>query len=293
MLDASELLRRVRRIELNSKKLSDRILAGEYSSAFKGRGMAYSEIREYQVGDDVRAIDWNVTARSGTPHIKLFEEERELTVFFLIDVSPSVQGGSQTRTQMDVMTELSAALAFSALGNNDRFGAILFTDRIEKFIPPRKGRSHVLRIIRDLLECRPQGRQSDLASALRHFSSAMRKKCIAFIMSDFKGMHQHEELEQLIKQTGRRHDVVALQIDDPVNQTLPSFGWMRIQDPESGLYRLCNTSSKRAKSAWKASYLKHQDELTKLMKRAGVDFTVIPTNGSLIQPLMKLFHERA
>ena len=293
MLEASDLLGRVRRIELASKKLSDRILAGEYSSAFKGRGMTYSEIREYQVGDDVRAIDWNVTARSGTPHIKLFEEERELTVFFLIDVSASVRGGSQDRTQMDVMTELTAALSFSALGNNDRFGAILFTDRIEKYIPPRKGRSHVLRIIRDLLECRPQGQRSDLVQALGHFSSAMRKKCIAFVMSDFKGMHQHEGLEQLIKQIGRRHDVIALQVDDPVNQTLPSLGWMRIQDSENGTFRLCNTSSKRVQKRWNASYHKHREELKKLMTRAGIDFTAIPTQGSLIQPLMKLFHERA
>lgn len=292
-MDAAELLRRVRRVEISTRGLSDRIFAGEYHSAFKGRGMAFSENREYQPGDEVRAIDWNVTARTGTPHVKVFEEERELTVFLLVDVSPSVQGGTHERTQMDLLTELSAILAFSAMGNNDKVGAIFFTDRVEKFIPPGKGRSHVLRIVRDMLDFKPEGTGSDVVQALSHFSAAMRKRTVAFLMSDFKGNRNPLELETMLKRTGKRHDMVALHVDDRLNGQLPALGWMRIEDPESGRMRWCNTSSKNLQRAWAKQRQKHLEELTKTMARSGVDFASISTEGSLVQPLLQLFHARA
>ena len=292
-MDAAELLRRVRRVEISTRGLSDRIFAGEYHSAFKGRGMAFSENREYQAGDEVRTIDWNVTARTGTPHVKVFEEERELTVFLLIDVSASLHGGSRERTLLDLLTELSAILAFSAMGNNDKVGAILFTDRIEKFIPPGKGRSHVLRIVRDLLDCQPVGRGSDVVKALRCFSSAMNKRTVAFLMSDFKETQSHAELETLLKRTGKRHDMVALHLDDRLNRELPSLGWMRIEDPETGRLRWRNTSSRRVRNAWKRQGEAHRDELAKLMARSGMDFTSVSTEGSLVKPLLQLFHARA
>lgn len=292
-MDAAELLRRVRRVEITTRKLSDRIFSGEYSSAFKGRGMAFAENREYQAGDEVRTIDWNVTARTGVPHVKVFEEERELTVFLLIDVSASVQGGTQERTQMDLLTELSAVLAFSAMGNNDKVGAILFTDRVEKFIAPGKGRSHVLRIVRDILDCKPEGVRSDVVQALSHFSAAMRKRTVAFLMSDFKQTQNHVDLETMLKRVGRRHDMVALHIDDRLNRALPSLGWMRIQDPETGRTRWYNTSSGRAKKAWEKKGRDHREQLTKLMARSGMDFASIPTEGSLVKPLLNVFHGRA
>ena len=292
-MDAAELLRRVRRVEISTRGLSDKIFAGEYHSAFKGRGMAFSENREYQPGDEVRTIDWNVTARTGTPHVKVFEEERELTVFLLVDVSPSVQGGTRERTQMDLLTELSAVLAFSAMGNNDKVGAILFTDRIEKFIPPSKGRSHVLRIVRDILDCEPEGSGSDVVKALGHFSSAMRKRTVAFLMSDFKETRSHTELETMLKRVGKRHDMAALHVDDRLNMDLPSLGWMRLEDPETGQIRWCNTSSRNVRKAWRKQGQEHREELAKLMARSGMDFTSIPTDGSLVSPLLKLFHARA
>ena len=291
-MDAAELLKRVRRVEITTRKLSDRIFSGEYSSAFKGRGMAFSENREYQAGDEVRTIDWNVTARTGVPHVKVFEEERELTVFLLIDVSGSIRGGSRGRTLMDLATELSAVLAFSAMGNNDKVGAILFTDRVEKFIAPGKGRSHVLRIVRDILDCRPEGIESDVVQALSHFSSAMQKRTVAFLMSDFKHTNGVIELETMLKRVGRRHDMVALHLDDQLNQDLPSLGWMKIQDPETGQLRWCNTSSRRAKRDWKKKGQRHLDSLTKLMARSGMDFASISTDGSIVKPLLNVFHAR-
>jgi uncharacterized protein (DUF58 family) len=291
-MDAAELLKRVRRVEITTRGLSDRIFAGEYHSAFKGRGMAFSENREYQAGDEVRTIDWNVTARTGTPHVKVFEEERELTVFLLVDVSASVQAGTKERTQMDLLTELTAVLAFSAMGNNDKVGAILFTDRIEKFIPPGKGRPHVLRIVRDILDCQPEGKGSDVVRALSHFSTAMRKRTVAFLMSDFKGISEQGELETMLKRVGKRHDMVALHVDDPLNRILPPLGWMRVQDPETGRTRWCNTSARHVQRAWTRRGQVHRDELAKLMARSGMDFASVSTEGSLVKPLLRLFHAR-
>lgn len=291
-MDAAELLKRVRRVEITTRKLSDRIFSGEYSSAFKGRGMAFSENREYQPGDEVRTIDWNVTARTGTPHVKVFEEERELTVFLLIDVSASTSNGTRERTLKDLATELSAVLAFSAMGNNDKVGAIFFTDRVEKFIAPGKGRSHVLRIVRDLLDFEPEGAQSDVVQALAHFSAAMRKRTVAFLISDFKHAGGNVELETMLKRVGRRHDMVALHLDDPLNRVLPSIGWMRIEDPETGKKRWCNTSSKRTRRQWQRARETHLNELTTLMARSGMDFATLSTEGSIVKPLLNVFHAR-
>ena len=291
-MNAAELLKRVRRVEITTRKLSDRIFTGEYASAFKGRGMAFAENREYQAGDEVRTIDWNVTARTGTPHVKVFEEERELTVFLLIDMSASIQGGTRKRTQKDLLTELSAILAFSAVGNNDKVGAILFTDQIEKFVAPGKGRSHVLRIVRDILDCKPQGIGSDVTKALSHFYAAMRKRTVAFLMSDFKHTNNDVGLETILKRIGRRHDMVALHLDDPLNHDLPSLGWMRVQDPETGVTRWRNTSSRRVKREWAQQSSEHRDELAKLMARSGMDFASVSTIEPLVKPLLHVLHAR-
>ncbi|MDA0728723.1 MAG: DUF58 domain-containing protein [Bacteroidetes bacterium] len=291
-MDAAELLKRVRRVEITSRGLSDRIFAGEYHSAFKGRGMAFSENREYQAGDEVRTIDWNVTARTGTPHVKVFEEERELTVFLLIDISASIQGGTQERTMMDLATEVAAVLSFSAMGNNDKVGAILFTDRIEKFIPPAKGKSHTLRIVRDMLDCTPEGKGSDLGKALGHFTTALRKRTVAFVLSDFKHVDEAGELEVLLKRTRRKHDLVALHMTDPLDLTLPRLGWIRWKDPESGQMRWLRTGSSKVRQAWRARGESHHQSVARMMARAGVDHVALSTAGSFVQPLLRLFHER-
>ena len=212
-MNTTELLKRVRRVEIKSRGLSNRIFSGQYHSAFKGRGMAFSENREYAPGDEIRAINWNVTARMGTPYLKVFEEERELTVFIIADVSGSIDVGTKGATKRDKITELSAIIGFSALGNNDKVGAILFSDRIEQFIPPKKGRSHVLRIIRELLEIQPKGRGTDISGALEQFLSAMKKRTVAFMLSDFIG----DNYENLLRRAGKKHDFVALQIEDPID----------------------------------------------------------------------------
>ena len=292
-MQASELLKKVQQVEIATRGLSDRIFAGEYKSAFKGRGMAFSENREYKAGDEVRTIDWNVTARTGSPHVKVFEEERELTVFLLVDMSGSIQGGTQQRTKQDLVTELSAILAFSAMGNNDKVGAVLFTDRVEKFIPPGKGRTHALRIVREILDCTPQGKGSDLVKALGHFSTAMRKRTIAFLLSDFKDLESGDDLETSLKRTGRRHDLVAIQLDDPLNRNLPAMGWMKLIHPETGKSSWMNTSSRRAQRAWSAQGDSHRSQVATVMARAGVDHTCISTDETLVPPLMKLFHGRA
>lgn len=291
-MEAAELLKRVRRVEITSRGLSDRIFAGEYSSAFKGRGMAFSENREYQAGDEVRTIDWNVTARTRTPHVKVFEEERELTVFLLIDMSASLRGGTKERTLNDLVTEVSAVLAFSAMGNNDKVGAILFTDRIERFIPPAKGKSHVLRIIRDLLECQPEGDRSDIAKALTHFSTAMRKRTVSFLISDFKAIPDDAELAMLLKRTRRRHDLVALHVRDPLDDALPAMGWVMVENPETAASSWVRSGKRAVRDAWSKQGQAHATELSQMMRKAGVDTAMLSTEGSFVQPLLKLFHAR-
>ena len=287
-MDTTELIQRVRRVELKTRGLSDRIFSGEYHSAFKGRGMAFSENREYQHGDEIRTIDWNVTARMGHPYVKVFEEERELTVFLLIDVSGSNSTGTRQQTKRDLITELSAVLAFSAMGNNDKVGAVLFSDRIERFIPPKKGRSHILRIIRELIEVVPTGTGTNINSALEHFLSAMKKRTIAFLISDFRD----EGFDQTLRQAGRRHDVVALRVTDPLDRNLPSIGWIPVQDPESGQTKWVYTGRKSTRSTHAKREKIREAELKALFARSGVDQAVLCTDRPYVQPLMQLFDRR-
>jgi len=287
-MDTSELLKRVRRVEIKSRGLSDRIFSGQYHSAFKGRGMAFSENREYQPGDDVRAINWNVTARMGTPYLKVFEEERELTVFIIADISGSIDIGSKGSTKRDRITELAAVFGFSALGNNDKIGAILFSDRIERFIPPKKGKSHVLRIIRELLEITPEGKGTDITGALDHFLSAMKKRTVAFMLSDFVG----DGYEKLLKRAGKKHDFVALQIEDPIDLEMPNIGFLPMHDPETGEDIWFMSQSKKARAKYKADELERKSKLEKIFSKSGVDQTVIRTDTDFVRPLMQLFDRR-
>ncbi|MBL6866653.1 MAG: DUF58 domain-containing protein [Flavobacteriales bacterium] len=287
-MDTKELIQRVRRVELKTRGLSDRIFSGEYHSAFKGRGMAFSENREYQHGDEIRTIDWNVTARMGHPYVKVFEEERELTVFMLIDISASNATGSQQRSKHELITELSAVLAFSAMGNNDKVGAVLFSDRIERFIPPKKGRSHILRIIREIIEIEPIGTKTDISFALEHFLSAMKKRTIAFLISDFRD----RGFEKTLKQAGRRHDLVALRVTDPLDRTVPAVGWIPIQDPETGLHRWFNSGNGQSRKKHDAAEREREAELKEMFARSGVDQAVLCTHRPYVQPLMQLFDRR-
>ena len=287
-MDTIELLKRVRRVEIKSRGLSDKIFSGEYASAFKGRGMAFSENREYQHGDEVRSIDWNVTARMGTPYVKVFEEERELTVFILADISGSIDGGTKGVSKRDRITELAAVLSFSAMGNNDKVGAILFSDRIERFIPPKKGRSHVLRIIREIIEIEPEGKGTDLSEALDHFLSAMKKRTVSFLLSDFRD----EGYDDLLKRAGKKHDLVALKIEDPIDLNIPSVGWLPMKDPETGEIKWLRTGSKKQITKFKAIEIERAEKLDKLFAKAGIDATTIRTDRPYVKPLMQLFDRR-
>jgi uncharacterized protein (DUF58 family) len=250
--------------------------------------MAFSENREYQHGDEIRTIDWNVTARMGHPYVKVFEEERELTVFMLIDISASNDTGSQQRSKRELITELSALLAFSAMGNNDKVGAVLFSDRIERFIPPKKGRSHILRIIREIIEIQPEGKGTDISFALEHFLSAMKKRTIAFLISDFRD----QGFERAIKQAGQRHDLVALRVTDPLDRKVPAVDWIPLQDPETGLHRWFNTSNRQSRKKHEIFEKKRESELKAIFARSGIDQAVLCTNRPYVQPLMQLFDRR-
>lgn len=287
-MDTAELIQRVRRVELKTRGLSDRIFSGEYHSAFKGRGMAFAENRAYQHGDEIRTIDWNVTARMGTPFVKVFEEERELTVFLMVDISASNAMGTRQRSKRELATELAAVLAFSAMGNNDKVGAILFSDRIERFIPPKKGRSHVLRIIREIIETKPEGTGTDLHAALSHFLQAMKKRTICFLISDFRA----EGFDGTLKRAGRRHDVVALRVEDPVERALPAVGWLPATDPETGKTQWINTMNRRARLKLAKREREREEALRAQFARAGIDQAVLLTNEPYVEPLMHLFNSR-
>ena len=287
-METAELISRVRRVELKTRGLSDRIFSGEYHSAFKGRGMAFSENREYMHGDEIRTIDWNVTARMGHPYVKVFEEERELTVFLVLDVSASQGTGSRGKSRRELVTELAAVLAFSAMGNNDKVGAILFSDRIERFIPPKKGRSHVLRIIRELIEFTPTGRQTRMADALDHFVRAMKKRTICFLVSDFRDVG----FEDALRRAARRHDLVALRIEDPLDRRLPEVGWTQVQDPETGLSTWLNTSRPQVRQRYAAAEHAREEGLRALFARSGVDAATMLTDAPYVEPLLRLFDRR-
>jgi uncharacterized protein (DUF58 family) len=287
-METAELISRVRRVELKTRGLSDRIFSGEYQSAFKGRGMAFSENREYMHGDEIRTIDWNVTARMGHPYVKVFEEERELTVFLVLDVSASQGTGSRGKSRRELLTELAAVLAFSAMGNNDKVGAILFSDRIERFIPPKKGRSHVLRIIRELIEFTPTGRQTRMADALDHFVRAMKKRTICFLVSDFRDVG----FEDALRRAARRHDLVALRIEDPLDRRLPEVGWTQVQDPETGESTWLNTSRPQVRQRYAAAEHAREEGLRALFARSGVDAATLLTDAPYVEPLLRLFDRR-
>jgi uncharacterized protein (DUF58 family) len=287
-MQTSELLKKVRAIEIKTKGLSTNIFAGEYESAFKGRGMAFSEVREYQPGDDVRTIDWKVTARFNHPYIKVFEEERELTLMLLIDVSASESYGSNFGLKKELVTEIAAVLAFSAIQNNDKIGVILFSDRIEKFIPPKKGRSHVLMIIRELLNFEPQHSGTNISSALDYFSNVIKKRCTAFVISDF----MDKGFEDKIKAARNKHDLIGLRIIDPLELELPNVGIVRVKDAETGQEKYIDTSSQKFRTEYAKIRKAESDTLKNLFKKSGIDFAEIRTDMSYINPLIMLLKNR-
>jgi uncharacterized protein (DUF58 family) len=287
-MDTTELLKRVRRIEIKTKGLSQHIFAGEYHSAFKGKGMAFSEVREYMYGDDIRNIDWNVTARFHHPYVKIYEEERELTVMLLVDVSGSREFASQQKLKKDLITEISAVLAFSAISNNDKIGAILFSDIIEKFIPPKKGRQHTLRILRELINYEPQNRGTNISSALQYLINAIKKRSTAFLISDF----MDENFEDALKISNRKHDLIALRIYDAREADLPNVGLICMKDAESGRLVWVDSSSKQVRKNVRTYWEAKLSEVNTLFNRHGIDYTDIATHEDYVKPLMQLFKNR-
>ena len=287
-MSTSALLKKVRKIEIKTKGLSNHIFAGEYHTAFKGRGMAFSEVREYQPGDDIRSIDWNVTARYNSPFVKVFEEEREMTVMLLIDVSASGNFGTQEQFKRELATELAAILAFSAINNNDKVGVIFFTDKVEQFIPPKKGKSHILRIIREVLAFQPTGKGTDIAGALEYFSAVIKKRSICFILSDFMG----KEFERPLKIASKKHDLVALRIHDTREDTLPNIGLVPMQDAETEKILFVDTSSKKVRDNFAKNRAQATEKLRKLFPASGVDLIDITTGTDYVKPLINFFKTR-
>ncbi len=295
-METSELLKKVRKIEIKTRGLSTQIFAGEYHSAFKGRGMAFSEVREYQIGDDIRNIDWNVTARFDHPYIKVFEEERELTVMILVDVSGSREFGSGFQLKKNIITEISAVLSFSAIQNNDKIGVILFSDRIEKFIPPQKGKKHILFIIRELINFEPQYRNTNISEALRYLTNAIKKRCTAFVISDFIDIQKDTNkpaYEEALKIANNKHDMVALKIYDKRETELPPVGLMRIKDAETGQLKWIDTNSKRVRKTYADWWTKNVQLSNEILNKAGVDFVSINIDEDYVKPLMQLFKKRS
>lgn len=288
-METAELLKKVRKIEIKTKGLSNQIFSGEYHSAFKGRGMAFSEVREYTPGDDVRTIDWNVTARLRTPYVKVFEEERELSVMILVDVSASGKFGTQKQLKQDLITELCAVIAFSASQNNDKIGVIFFSDKIEKFIPPKKGKSHILRIIRELINIEPEQKGTNIELALKYLTNIIKKKSICFLISDFCDNHGFSDA---MKIANRKHDLVALRINDVHESILPEVGLIKLKDNETGKIIWIDTNSKQFQIQQKVNNLKFEAELKDTFNKSGVDFTNIFTHEGYIKPLMNLFKKR-
>ncbi|MDR2918292.1 MAG: DUF58 domain-containing protein [Tannerella sp.] len=288
-METSELLKKVRQIEIKTRGLSRNIFAGQYHSAFKGRGMAFSEVREYEFGDDIRDIDWNVTARYIRPYVKVFEEERELTVMLLIDVSGSKDFGSIHQMKKDIVTEMAATLAFSAIQNNDKIGVVFFSDKIEKFIPPQKGKRHILYIIRELIDFQPDEKKTDISQALKYLTNAIKKRCTAFLISDFidKGNYQ-----DALTIANRKHDVVAIQVYDRRETELPKVGLIKIKDAETGAERWIDSSSKRVRGAYLEWWNKRQEEMNNSFKRSRVDSVSVRTEDDYVKALLTLFGKR-
>ena len=288
-MDTQELLKKVRKIEIKTRGLSANIFAGQYHSAFKGRGMAFSEVREYQFGDDVRDIDWNVTARFNRPYVKVFEEERELTVMLLVDVSGSLDFGTQGQTKRDMVTEIAATLAFSAIQNNDKIGVIFFSDKIEKYIPPKKGRKHILHIIRELIDFHPESMRTDIRGALEFLSGVAKRRCTAFMLSDF---YVRNDFKQTLSICNRKHDIVAIQVYDVRSRELPDVGLMRVMDAETGFEQYVDTSSKRTRNAYAQYWNKRQASLADTFNKCNVDNISVATSDDYVKAMMMLFKMR-
>ena len=288
-METSDLIKKVRKIEIKTRGLSHNIFAGEYHSAFKGRGMSFSEVREYQYGDDVRDIDWNVTARFNKPYIKVFEEERELTVMLVIDLSDSLDFGTVRQTKRDMVTEIAATIAFAAIQNNDKIGVIFFTDRVEKFIPPQKGRKHILYIIRELLNFEPQSSRTDISVPLQFLTNALKKRCTAFVISDFI---DNGDFKNAMTIANRKHDVVAIQVYDRRLAELPKVGLIKMRDAESGEEIFVDTSSSKVQSAQREWWRSQREKLDETLKKSRVDSVSIRTDQDYVKALMNLFAQR-
>lgn len=288
-MDANELLKKVRKIEIKTKGLSQNIFAGEYHSAFKGRGMTFSEVREYQYGDDIRDIDWNVTARHNHPYVKVYEEERELTVMLLIDVSGSRNFGAVGDDKRQMIAEIAATIAFSAIQNNDKIGVIFFSDRIEKFIPPKKGRRHILFIIRELLDFTPESKGTDIGGALRYMTDALKKRCTTFVISDFIDTHDYYKALTI---ANNKHDVTAIQVYDKRDAQLPDVGLMRVVDLETGADRWINTSSAKVRQTFNKWWYERQQSMIERFNRSRVEHASITTDEDFVKALIALFKKR-
>lgn len=287
-METTELLKKVRKIEIKTRGISNRLFAGEYHSVFKGKGMSFSEVREYQYGDDVRSIDWNVTARFNHPYIKIFEEERELTVMLLVDVSRSSYFGTRAQLKREMMVEICAVIAFSAINNNDKVGVIFFSDMVEKYIPPKKGRNHILRIIRELINFEPTGRQTKISEALVYFNNVIKKRSIAFVLSDYMAGEYREALTVI----ARKHDVIGLRIYDQLDKDLPKAGLLRAIDAETGQMCWIDTSRKKVRAHYRKHYEQHFAEFSGAFLRSGADQISIQTGESYINALIRFFRKR-
>jgi len=287
-METSEIIRKVRKIEIKTRGLSHQIFSGQYHSAFKGRGMAFSEVREYQFGDDIRNIDWNVTARFNHPFVKIFDEERELTVMLMIDVSGSNEFGTRKMFKEEQMTEIAAVLAFSAIQNNDKVGVIFFSDTVEKFIPPKKGSSHILRIIRELVDFRPQSQKTDISEALRFLTNAIKKRCTAFVISDFF----NHDFEKALQIASGKHDIVALQVYDESEMKLPAVGLTQVYDKESNASTWIDLSDPGVLNAYSHWWKNHESTISSIFLRCGVDTVKFSTDQDYIKPLIGLFKKR-
>lgn len=287
-METTDLLKKVRKIEIKTRGLSAQIFSGEYHSAFKGRGMAFSEVREYMHGDDIRSIDWNVTARFNHPYVKIFEEERELTVMLLVDVSGSGEFGTQKQFKRELITELCAVLAFSAIENNDKAGVIFFSDKIEKFIPPKKGKTHILRIIRELINFQPSSTGTDIGGAIRYFNNMIKKKSIVFLISDFMGKGYADAL----KVASRKHDLAAIRIYDERETVMPDVGLVRFTDAETGQVSVMDTSDKNTRRDYNLWWQQNDRQTNEMFNRSGVDFTTLRTDQNYVPALINLFKKR-
>ena len=293
-LNETDLLKKVRKIEIKTKALSHQIFAGEYHSAFKGRGMAFSEVREYQWGNDVRNMDWNVTARLRAPYVKVFEEERELTVVLLIDVSRSGLFGTRGMVKRDMIAEIAAVLSFSAIINNDKVGALFFSDKVEKFIPPKKGRSHLLHIIREVLEYEPQSTGTDLSEALRYLTNALKKRCNAFVLSDLidADADANPRYEEAIKVAANRHDISVVEVYDPLEREIPNVGLLNIKDSETGKTAWVDTGSRKVREAYGAWFASLRANEDKLLSKYNIDRVKVAVDEDYVKALMMLFSQR-